>query len=570
MGHIRSFDPSPACTGAAANGGVAHVDHLAHGQVIRPEWYTVRPGVWTLVGNGLSNQTFIEGPDGIIAIDTGESNEEMRAALARLREVTSAPLAAVVYTHFHYVSGTQAAIDDAGHSLPVYGHERIVTNLRRVTNEIGPAYSRGLVEQFGVAMPADGPDALVHVGLGLWFRNPAHAPYTNGFVEPDRTFAAATSLRVAGLRMEVTPAPSDADDSVTLWFPDLGVCVHNLFWPALFNVFAIRGEEYRDPRVLLHGMDHALSLGAEHLVGTHGPPISGAAEIARRARRSRDAVQFLWDQTVRGINRGWTVDELVGRVRLPDFYDDDYLTSERYGVAEHHVRQIHNGLRGWFDGDPAKLFPAPPAERAAKLIAGFGGRADVVTRVEQAVADDDLRWAAEMATWLVTDTAGDGDEAAGDRRRLAGVLRTIGQRTPAANIRNWCITRARDLEGLTPLTRFRTHRLRRAEVERDPLAVLNTLRVLLDPDAAVGVDAHLRLVVARWGTAGLHVRNCVAVATDGTAAALTLETDAASWAGLLTGGGLATLLDSGAATVSGGTAEQVAAILALFDLPETG
>jgi hypothetical protein len=51
----------------------------------------------------------------------------------------------------------------------------------------------------------------------------------------------------------VTPAPSDADDSVTIWFPELGVAINNLAWPAMFNVFPIRGEEYRDPRVLLTG-----------------------------------------------------------------------------------------------------------------------------------------------------------------------------------------------------------------------------------------------------------------------------------------------------------------------------
>jgi hypothetical protein len=31
------------------------------------------------------------------------------------------------------------------------------------------------------------------------------------------------------------------------------VAINNLAWPALFNVFPIRGEEYRDPRVLLTG-----------------------------------------------------------------------------------------------------------------------------------------------------------------------------------------------------------------------------------------------------------------------------------------------------------------------------
>jgi len=133
--------------------------------------------------------------------------------------------------------------------------------------------------------------------------------------------------------VEIHHAPSDADDSVTFWFPELGTCVQNLVWPTLFNVFAIRGEEYRDPQVLLAGIDHILSLGAAHLVGAHGPPISGAAEIAARVTRYRDSIQFLWDQTVRGLNRGLTADALAHLVKLPAACDDDYLTSEFYSAG---------------------------------------------------------------------------------------------------------------------------------------------------------------------------------------------------------------------------------------------
>ena len=53
---------------------------------------------------------FIEGPEGLIVIDTGECDEEMAAALVAIREETSAPLAACIYTHFHYVGGTQALL----------------------------------------------------------------------------------------------------------------------------------------------------------------------------------------------------------------------------------------------------------------------------------------------------------------------------------------------------------------------------------------------------------------------------------------------------------------------------
>ncbi|HAP74498.1 MAG TPA: hypothetical protein DCR14_00255, partial [Acidimicrobiaceae bacterium] len=547
--NIRSFDPSSSNVVTAPHGARAHRDHVAHGDVIRHEWYRVRQGVWCLVGNGLSNQTFVEGPQGIIAIDTGESREEMREALRQLRNETETPVVAVIYTHFHYVEGTEEIFAEAGRALPVYGHERIVPNRRRIADEIGPAYSRGLVEQFGVSLPEEGPDALVNVGLGWSFRNPAHAPFTRGFVAPDHTFTTTAVLQIAGLTVEVTPAPSDADDSVTLWFPDLSVCVHNIVWPVLFNIFAIRGEEYRDARLLLRGIDHLIGLGAEHLVGTHGPPISGADDVRRRATRSRDAIAFLWDQTVRGINKGWSTDRLAAEVRLPDLYDDDHLTSERYGVAEHHVRQIHNGRRGWFDGDPAKLFPLPPVERAERLIAGFGGREQVAAQADAAFDGDDLRWAAELATWLVT---ADGDQA--DRNRLATVLRAIGQRSPAANIRNWCITRARDLEGTAPLDRHRQHRFRRADVEADPLRSVATLRVMLDPGRAATADVHLRLIVAGHGVAGLHLRNGVAVPTDGGTASLELTVDAAGWAALVTAGATcARLVDDGHASVVGGT-----------------
>ena len=51
-----------------------------HSSRLLPKMYEVADGVWCLVGNGLSNQTFIRGPEGVIAIDTGESVEEMQCA----------------------------------------------------------------------------------------------------------------------------------------------------------------------------------------------------------------------------------------------------------------------------------------------------------------------------------------------------------------------------------------------------------------------------------------------------------------------------------------------------------
>lgn len=546
----RSFDVTDVNVVTTPGGQRVHKGHAAQSDVIKAEFYEVRAGVWCLVGNGLSNQTFIDAPEGIIAVDTGESIEEMREALRRLREVTDAPIAAVIYTHFHYVEGTKAILEEGNHAtpLPIYGHEKIAFNKARTLGEISPAYSRGLVEQFAIVMPLDGPDATVNVGLGFFYKNPAHAPYTPGHIPVTEELGDNGSLTIAGLPVQYQYSPSDSDDSINFYFPSIGTCIHNSVWPVLFNVFAIRGEEYRDPRILIPGIDNIIKWAPEYLVATHGPALTGKDNIREKSTRYRDSIQFMWDQTVRGINKGWTADEIASRITLPELYDVDYLTSERYGVTEHHLRQIFMGLRGWFDGNEEKLFPEVPESRYEKLIAGFGGRETVRAHVADALAANDVRWATEMATWLARSV----DAPAEDRALLASCLRVIAERTPAANIRNWAITRARHLDGSFPMDRFMQHGFNPKFLgEASAVGLIHTLRVLVDPDAIDGVNHHVAFVVGDE-TAGLHVRNSVAVPTDGWGAQSMVKMSRATLLGLLSGRALwSEELASGAIAVSG-------------------
>ncbi len=529
----RSFEPTDELTVTAPRGQLAHRDHLAQSNNLQKKFHEVTKGVWCFVGNGLSNQTFVEAPEGIIAFDTGESIEEMRNAIRELRTSTSRPIVAVMYTHFHYVGGTQAVFDEVGHDVPVWGHEKVALNRVRTATEISTAYGRGLFEQFAMTLPLDGPDGLVNVGLGIHFRNPEHAPHTYGFIAPTHTFNTASILNVAGLTIHMTPAPSDADDSVTYWIPSLGVAINNLVWPVLFNVFAIRGEEYRDPQVMLKGIDHLLSLSPEHLVGAHGNPISGSSQIGERVTRYRDSIQFMWDQTVRLTNRGYSSTELADAIRLPAVYDDDNLTSEYYGVAEHHVRQIRSGLFGFFDGDEGNLFPLPRPERSNRLVAALGGRDTVRHLVREALATDDVRWALELASWL----AYSNDSQRDDHLLLAEALRTVARRTPSANIRSWCLTRARHHDGTFDLTRFNTHRLGKKQLLGSPVEdSVHILRVLLDPELIEGISVHIGWNFSDGHSTGLHIRNGIACKTDGIGATTHIECDHATWVNVLTGG----------------------------------
>jgi alkyl sulfatase BDS1-like metallo-beta-lactamase superfamily hydrolase len=133
----------------------------------------------------------VEGPAGLIAIDTGESIEEMRATLVEIRKHPSTPVVAVMYTHFHYVTGTRAITEEPGApSIPIWGHAGIVSNRTRMASQVSPVAGRGLVHRFGLLLPKDGLDGQVDVGLGLQYRSADHAPFTPGFVAPTHTISA--------------------------------------------------------------------------------------------------------------------------------------------------------------------------------------------------------------------------------------------------------------------------------------------------------------------------------------------------------------------------------------------
>ena len=197
------------------------------------------------------------------------------------------------------------------------------------------------------------------------------------------------------------------------------------------------------------------------------------------------------------------------------------------------------------------------------MIAGFGGREIVRKIAHESIQKNDLRWACELGSWLSYST----DSETSDRALLASVLRLIAQRTTAANIRNWCLTRARDLDGTLDLTRFNTHRLTRKQIVSAPAErSVHILRVMLDPERAIGIDANICFNFAGHDKTGLHIRNCIAKQTDGRDANIQITSTIEIWADILTGvTSLSDAITLGTLKIEGNLATAKNA-LAVFDI----
>ena len=244
------------------------------------------------------------------------------------------------------------------------------------------------------------------------------------------------------MKLELAAAPGETDDQLYVWLPGARVLFcGDTFYKSFPNLYAIRGTPYRDVRTWAASLDKLLKEGAEHLVAGHTRPISGAKEVRQVLTDYRDAVRFVHDKTVEGMNQGMTPDQAVEYVKLPaELASKDYLR-EYYGNVPWAVRSIFSGYLGWFDGNPTNLFRLTPKEEALRLAELAGGKDALAARAKNALAKADNQWAAQLADYLL---ALDPDDAEAKRVK-SGALTALGVRCLTATGRNYYLTVAAEI-----------------------------------------------------------------------------------------------------------------------------
>lgn len=531
----------------------------AHAAGFEREVVKVTDGVWVAVGYGLANAILLEGPEGVVVVDTLESAQAARPVKAAFDALTDKPVEAIVYTHNHTDHVFGAGVFAEGADPEVWAHASLVPRLETVATLLRPVIWTRSLRQFGVLLP----DAeIVHAGIGPRLHIDPDSELA--FLRPTRTFSGArTRIEVAGLTLELLHAPGETDDQIAVWLPDEKVLLPgDDFYEAFPNLYAIRGTPHRDVLAWVHSLDVMRDLGAEHLVPSHGRPVSGREAVDLRLTTYRDAIQYVHDQTVQGMQAGLDVDTLAATVRLPDPLARLPWLQAHYGTVPWSVRAIHDGYLGWFSGRSAELFPRPPAERARRLVE-LGGGIEAVTRKARGAADaGDAQWALELADAVLA--VRPGSRPAREIKRRA--LEALAAGALSANARHWYLTEALETKG--PLDLGQPPEPAPALVRGISLgALFRAMAVRLDAEAAAGRDETVAFRFPDTGEAWtVHVRHGVAEVRPRLPekAGVTVTVDSGVWKEIAAGlRGPAMAVAQGELRVEGGTLDLVS-FLRLF------
>ncbi len=311
---------------------------------------------------GVGNTVMITTSEGNVLFDTGlvlQVAEQRKA----LRAVSEAPVSHIVLSHSHadHIGGAKFWMED---DTEIIAHSDFEEE-QRYLSELEP-YQYGRNRTLFPWMPA-------------WEDRPDIEMMRYGGIEPTVTVGdwETYSFTLGGVEFQVIGTPgAEGADNVVLWLPQQKILFSGDFFgpqfPQFPNVFTMRGEKIRKPIEYIKSLGMLLELDIETVVPSHLDPTTGAEQIHADIKKTRDAVRYVHDATVEGMNAGKSVYQLMREIKLPP----ELELVQNHGRVDWAVRSIWDYYAGWFHFESTtELYPVPVSDVYADLaeVAGNEG-----------------------------------------------------------------------------------------------------------------------------------------------------------------------------------------------------
>lgn len=313
----------------------------------------------------ISNAYLVQTADGDVMVNTG-FNHSMERNKALFAPVRTGPL--------RYIFLTQAHLDHFG-GLPAFREEATqVVAQRRFPEtwqfffDLHPYLTKRSGKLWAFNRKGPNPPPAPPVDLDV-------------LVDQQRTF------ELGGRTFEaISTCGGESLCSMIVWMPlEKVVFTGNLFGPvflAMPNLTTTRGDKPRLVVNYLDSLDRVRDLGADLLITGHGDPIRGAAHIRASLDKMYDAVSYIRDETIKGMNAGKDVHTLMREITLPEHLK----IGEFHGKVSWAVRAIWEEHSGWFHYDSTTaLYGVPRSSVDADLTELAGGASALAARARSHV-----------------------------------------------------------------------------------------------------------------------------------------------------------------------------------------
>jgi len=347
-------------------------------------------------GNGVrvpqSNTFMVVTNAGNVIVDTSGAGAAPAHKQA-LTAVNAGPIKAIVLTHAHGDHTGGVAIWRQPDTKVIT--QRLFPEFLEYTDRLAGYFAKSNVAQFGAgaggALGGGGGRAggagAAAAGRGGRGGGGAGVAAGRGGLTPDVTFDDKYSFDVGNTTFDLYHTPGETPDHLTVWIPRLRVAfIGDNVYDSFPNMYTLRGTRPRWALDYVNSINRVLALDPEIVLPSHGAAIRGRDEVRRRLTKYRDAIVYVHDATVKGMNEGKDVLTLMNEIKLPPNLD----VGEGYGKLSWSIRGIYEGYVGWFDGNVSTMF-GPASQAYGEMVKLAGGPDAVAARANQLATTDPVR-----------------------------------------------------------------------------------------------------------------------------------------------------------------------------------
>ena len=313
---------------------------------------------------GFGNTFLVATAEGNVIIDTSSAmNAELHKRL--LQAENSGPIKYIILTHGHgdHIGGIPAWKQPETRIIA----QKNYVEFQNYQTRLAGFFAQRNAAQFALR-PAD---------PGPWKGNYA------GKIDPAILFDDKYDFELGGVKFEIFHTPGETYDHLTVWMPKYKAAfVGDNFYESFPNIYTLRGTKPRWALDYVESINKVLALKPEIILPSHGTPVFGSAEITGRLTKYRDAIQYVHDETVKGMNQGKDVWTLMNEIKLPPHLD----IGDSYGRVSWTVRGIYEGYVGWFDLNPVTMYETPMESIYPDIVRLTGGPEKILALAKERLA----------------------------------------------------------------------------------------------------------------------------------------------------------------------------------------